>query len=185
MTLGCVCRCLGADGDLVTPPCRRRPWLPLSRATRGRPFLCFTASSSRERDWSLSHRPRAMSERPPRSRLRQNYSRFLEQLLTTAIDWEKSRRVPCRRQKTIARKPPSAWNAGSKCRTATYGPSTSTSLSSGSSWPKKKPCWRASRIDRCRWYAFRHGYYTAEAIATRRNIATLLRDARALIKEVS
>jgi hypothetical protein len=33
--------------------------------------------------------------------------------------------------------------------------------------------------------AFKHGHYTAEAIATRREIANLLRDARALVKEVS
>jgi uncharacterized protein YjcR len=33
--------------------------------------------------------------------------------------------------------------------------------------------------------AFKHGRYTAEAIATRREIAKLLRDARALVKELS
>jgi len=33
--------------------------------------------------------------------------------------------------------------------------------------------------------AFKHGHYTAEAIATRREIAKLLRDARALVKQVS
>jgi uncharacterized protein YjcR len=32
--------------------------------------------------------------------------------------------------------------------------------------------------------AFKHGRYTAEAIATRREIAKLLRDARALVKEL-
>ena len=32
--------------------------------------------------------------------------------------------------------------------------------------------------------AFKHGHYTAEAIATRREIAKLLRDARALVKQV-
>src|SRR2546423_11105880 len=33
--------------------------------------------------------------------------------------------------------------------------------------------------------AFKHGHYTAEAIASRREIAKLLRDARALVKQVS
>jgi hypothetical protein len=33
--------------------------------------------------------------------------------------------------------------------------------------------------------AFKHGHYTAEAIVTRREIAKLLRDARALVKQVS
>jgi len=33
--------------------------------------------------------------------------------------------------------------------------------------------------------AFKHGHYTAEAIATRRKFAKLLRDARALAKELS
>jgi hypothetical protein len=33
--------------------------------------------------------------------------------------------------------------------------------------------------------AFRHGHYTTEAIAIRREIAKLLRDARALVKQVS
>jgi hypothetical protein len=33
--------------------------------------------------------------------------------------------------------------------------------------------------------AFKHGHYAAEAIATRREIAKLLRDARALVKQVS
>jgi hypothetical protein len=33
--------------------------------------------------------------------------------------------------------------------------------------------------------AFKHGHYTAEAIASRREIAKLLRDARALVKEVN
>jgi hypothetical protein len=33
--------------------------------------------------------------------------------------------------------------------------------------------------------AFKHGRYTAEAVATRRRIAKLLRDARALVKEVN
>jgi putative ABC transport system substrate-binding protein len=33
--------------------------------------------------------------------------------------------------------------------------------------------------------AFKHGHYTAEAIATRREIAKLLRDARALVQQVS
>jgi hypothetical protein len=33
--------------------------------------------------------------------------------------------------------------------------------------------------------AFKHGHYTAEAIVTRRKIARLLRDARALVKQVS
>ena len=33
--------------------------------------------------------------------------------------------------------------------------------------------------------AFKHGHYTAEAIACRREIAKLLRDARALVKQVS
>ena len=33
--------------------------------------------------------------------------------------------------------------------------------------------------------ALKHGHYTAEAIATRREIARMLRDARALVKEVS
>jgi hypothetical protein len=33
--------------------------------------------------------------------------------------------------------------------------------------------------------AFKHGHYTAEAIATRREIAKLLRDARALVKQVN
>jgi hypothetical protein len=32
---------------------------------------------------------------------------------------------------------------------------------------------------------FKHGHYTAEAIASRREIAKLLRDARALVKQVS
>ena len=31
--------------------------------------------------------------------------------------------------------------------------------------------------------AFKHGHYTAEAIASRREIAKLLRDARALVKQ--
>src|SRR5271166_2241288 len=33
--------------------------------------------------------------------------------------------------------------------------------------------------------AFKHGHYAAEAIATRREIAKLLRDARALVNQVS
>jgi hypothetical protein len=33
--------------------------------------------------------------------------------------------------------------------------------------------------------AFKHGRYTVEAVATRRRIAKLLRDARALVKEVN
>ena len=33
--------------------------------------------------------------------------------------------------------------------------------------------------------AFKHGHYAAEAIASRREIAKLLRDARALVKQVS
>jgi hypothetical protein len=33
--------------------------------------------------------------------------------------------------------------------------------------------------------AFKHGHYAAEAIATRREIAKLLRDARGLVKQVS
>jgi hypothetical protein len=33
--------------------------------------------------------------------------------------------------------------------------------------------------------AFKHGHYTAEAIASRREIAKLLRDARALVTQVS
>jgi hypothetical protein len=33
--------------------------------------------------------------------------------------------------------------------------------------------------------AFKHGHYTAEAIASRREVAKLLRDARALVKQVS
>jgi hypothetical protein len=33
--------------------------------------------------------------------------------------------------------------------------------------------------------AFKHGHYTAEAIASRREIAKLLRDSRALVKQVS
>ena len=33
--------------------------------------------------------------------------------------------------------------------------------------------------------AFKHGHYMAEAIASRREIAKLLRDARALVKQVS
>ena len=33
--------------------------------------------------------------------------------------------------------------------------------------------------------AFKHGHYTAEAIASRREIAKLLRDARALVKQMS
>ena len=33
--------------------------------------------------------------------------------------------------------------------------------------------------------AFKHGHYTAEAIASRREIVKLLRDARALVKQVS
>jgi len=33
--------------------------------------------------------------------------------------------------------------------------------------------------------AFKHGHYTAEAIASRREIAKLLRDATALVKQVS
>jgi uncharacterized protein YjcR len=32
--------------------------------------------------------------------------------------------------------------------------------------------------------ALKHGYYTAESIARRREIAQMLRDARALLKEV-
>ena len=44
-------------------------------------------------------------------------------------------------------------------------------------------CPRAPR--RVNTNAFKHGHYTAEAIATRREIAKLLRDARALVKQVS
>src|SRR5882762_3707413 len=33
--------------------------------------------------------------------------------------------------------------------------------------------------------AFKHGHYAAEAVASRREIAKLLRDARALVKQVS
>ena len=33
--------------------------------------------------------------------------------------------------------------------------------------------------------AFKHGHYAAEAIASRREIAKLLRDARTLVKQVS
>jgi uncharacterized protein YjcR len=33
--------------------------------------------------------------------------------------------------------------------------------------------------------AFKHGHYTAEAIGSRREVAKLLRDARALVKQVS
>ena len=33
--------------------------------------------------------------------------------------------------------------------------------------------------------AFKHGHYAAEAIASRREIAKLLRDARALVKQLS
>jgi hypothetical protein len=33
--------------------------------------------------------------------------------------------------------------------------------------------------------AFEHGHYTAEAIASRREIAKLLRDSRALVKQVN
>ena len=50
--------------------------------------------------------------------------------------------------------------------------------------------WMAARRDsdgswRCYPYAFKHGHYAAEAIASRREIAKLLRDARALVKQVS
>jgi hypothetical protein len=33
--------------------------------------------------------------------------------------------------------------------------------------------------------ALKHGHYTAEAIASRREIANMLREARALVKEVN
>jgi hypothetical protein len=47
---------------------------------------------------------------------------------------------------------------------------------------------RSSRVGRLKpnpAAAFKHGHYTAEAIASRREVAKLLRDARALVKQVS